>query len=65
MLAVLRLMSLFAAVPILALTNMPRVPSVVAVTVSTLLMICMSGRFVPAMAMMAEKVESVLINKLF
>jgi len=57
-LRVFRLMSLFAAVPILALTNMPRVPLVVAVTVSTLLMICMSGRFVPAMAMMTATVEA-------
>jgi predicted MFS family arabinose efflux permease len=57
-LRVFRLMSLFAAVPILALTNMPRVPLVVAVAVSTLLMICMSGRFVPAMAMMTATVEA-------
>jgi predicted MFS family arabinose efflux permease len=57
-LRVFRLMSLFAAVPILALTNLTRVPLVVAVTVSTLLMICMSGRFVPAMAMMTAAVEA-------
>jgi predicted MFS family arabinose efflux permease len=57
-LRVFRLMSLFAAVPILALTNLPRVPLVAAVTVSTLLMICMSGRFVPAMAMMTATVET-------
>ena len=57
-LRVFRLMSLSAAVPILVLTNLPRVPLVVAVTVSTLLMICMSGRFVPAMAMMTATVEA-------
>jgi predicted MFS family arabinose efflux permease len=57
-LRVFRLMSLFAVVPILALTNLPPVPLVVAVTVSTLLMICMSGRFVPAMAMMTATVEA-------
>jgi predicted MFS family arabinose efflux permease len=37
---------------------MPRVPLVVAVTVLTLLMICMSGRFVPSMAMMTATVEA-------
>jgi len=52
------LMSLAASIPIVALTNLPRVPVVVAVAVSTLLMICMSGRFVPAMAMMTATVES-------
>jgi predicted MFS family arabinose efflux permease len=57
-LRVFRLMSLFATVPILTLTNLPRVPLVVAVAVSTLLMICMSGRFVPAMAMMTATVEA-------
>jgi predicted MFS family arabinose efflux permease len=57
-LRVFRLMSLFAVVPILVLTNLPPVPLVVAVTVSTILMICMSGRFVPAMAMMTATVEA-------
>jgi predicted MFS family arabinose efflux permease len=51
-------MSIYAAVPIIALTNLPRVPLVVALATSTLLMICMSGRFVPAMAMMTATVES-------
>ncbi len=55
---VFTLMSLFALVPVLALTNLPRSPLVVALTVSTVLMICMSGRFVPAMAMMTATVES-------
>lgn len=57
-LRVFTLMSLSAAVPILALTNLPRVPLLVALATSTLLMICMSGRFVPAMAMMTATVES-------
>lgn len=57
-LRVFTIMSLTASVPILALTNLPRVPLVLALCVSTLLMICMSGRFVPAMAMMTSAVES-------
>src|ERR1044071_2701330 len=52
------IMSLTAAVPIIALTNLPRVPLLVAVAVSTLLMVCMSGRMVPAMAMMTASIES-------
>jgi predicted MFS family arabinose efflux permease len=57
-LRVFTLMSLAASVPIIALTNLPRVPLLVALATSTLLMICMSGRFVPAMAMMTATVES-------
>jgi predicted MFS family arabinose efflux permease len=57
-LRVFTLMSLAASIPIIALTNLPRVPMVVAVAISTVLMICMSGRFVPAMAMMTATVES-------
>jgi predicted MFS family arabinose efflux permease len=57
-LRVFTLMSLSASVPIVALTNLPRVPLIVALATSTLLMICMSGRFVPAMAMMTATVES-------
>jgi predicted MFS family arabinose efflux permease len=52
------IMSLCASVPILALTNLPRVPLIVAVAVSTLLMVCMSGRMVPAMAMMTASIEA-------
>ena len=55
---VFTLMSLFASIPVLALTNLPRVPLSIALAISTLLMICMSGRFVPAMAMMTAAVES-------
>jgi predicted MFS family arabinose efflux permease len=55
---VFTLMSLSATIPITALTHLPRVPLLVALATSTLLMICMSGRFVPAMAMMTATVES-------
>ena len=51
-------MSLAAVVPILLVTNLPAVPLVAAVAASTLLMICMSGRFVPAMAMMTASIEA-------
>jgi len=57
-LRVFTLMSLFASVPIIALTNLPHVPLLAALATSTLLMICMSGRSVPAMAMMTATVES-------
>ena len=57
-LRVFTLMSLSASVPVMALTNLPRVPLVAALAISTLLMICMSGRFVPAMAMMTATVEA-------
>jgi len=57
-LRVFTLMSLSALVPIIALTNLPRVPVLVALATSTLLMVCMSGRFVPAMAMMTATVEA-------
>jgi len=50
--------SLSAMVPILALTNLPRVPLIAALCTSTLLMICMSGRMVPAMALMTASIES-------
>ena len=55
---VFTLMSLSAIIPITALTHLARVPLLVALATSTLLMICMSGRFVPAMAMMTAAVES-------
>jgi predicted MFS family arabinose efflux permease len=55
---VFTLMSLFATLPIVTLTNLPRVPLLLALATSTTLMICMSGRFVPAMAMMTATVES-------
>lgn len=52
------LMSLSATVPLIAITNLPRVHLIVAVATSTLLMICMSGRMVPAMAMMTASIEA-------
>jgi predicted MFS family arabinose efflux permease len=55
---VFTLMSLSATIPVTALTHLPRVPLVVALATSTVLMICMSGRFVPAMSMMTAAVES-------
>ena len=50
--------ALSALLPVLLVTNLPQVPLVAAVAVTTLLMICMSGRFVPAMAMMTACVEA-------
>jgi len=55
---VFTLMSLAATIPILALTNLPRVPLVIALATSTLLMVCMSGRMVPAMALMTASIEA-------
>jgi len=55
---VFSLVSMAAVIPILLVTNLPVVPLVVAVAVSTLLMICMSGRFVPAMALMTASIET-------
>jgi predicted MFS family arabinose efflux permease len=57
-LKVFTITSLSTAVPILLLTNLPKVPLPVAVACSTLLMICMSARMVPAMAMMTAAVEA-------
>lgn len=54
---VFTVMSLAATVPILVLTNLPRVSLLTAVSISTLLMVCMSGRMVPAMAMMTASIE--------
>jgi predicted MFS family arabinose efflux permease len=57
-LKVFTITSLSTAVPILLLTNLPVVSLPVAVACSTLLMICMSARMVPAMAMMTAAVEA-------
>ncbi|MEO6034772.1 MAG: MFS transporter [Verrucomicrobiota bacterium] len=51
------IVSFVAAVPIIALTNLPHVPVGIAIAVSSLLMICMSGRMVPAMALMTANIE--------
>ncbi|MDB6065381.1 MAG: sugar transporter [Pedosphaera sp.] len=50
--------SLTTAVPILLITNLPRVPQLVAIGTSTLLFVCMSARMVPAMALMTASVEA-------
>jgi predicted MFS family arabinose efflux permease len=55
---VFRIVSLSTAVPILLVTNLHRVPLAVAILTTTLLFICMSGRMVPAMAMMTGVVEA-------
>ena len=57
-LRVFTLMSLAATIPILLITNLPRVSVVTAVAASTLLMVCMSGRMVPAMALMTASIEA-------
>lgn len=57
-LRVFTLMTLSTAIPILTLTNLPRVPLLAAIAASTVFMICMSGRFVPAMALMTSSIES-------
>jgi len=49
--------SLVMALPILAFTNLPKVPLAEALAVSTILMVCMTSRMVPAMAMMTAAVE--------
>ncbi len=56
-LRVFTLMSLSATIPVLLVTNLPRASVVVAVATSTLLMVCMSGRMVPAMALMTASIE--------
>jgi predicted MFS family arabinose efflux permease len=57
-LRVFRLVSLSTVVPLLLVTNLHRVPLVLAIATTTLLFICMSARMVPAMAMMTAVVEA-------
>jgi predicted MFS family arabinose efflux permease len=57
-LRVFTLASLSAILPIVALTNLPRAPLLAAIATSTLLMVCMSGRMVPAMALITASIES-------
>jgi predicted MFS family arabinose efflux permease len=52
------IMSACAVVPIILFTHLHRVPFVTGIGVTTLLMICMSGRFVPAMAMVTASVKA-------
>lgn len=55
---VLGIISAVAAVAAFALTNLPPVPVVVALLVTTLFMVAMSGRFPPAMALITNAVEA-------
>jgi multidrug resistance protein len=57
-LKVFTITSLSTAVPIFLITNLPRVSVVTAVATTALLMVCMSARMVPAMAMMTGAVEA-------
>ncbi len=57
-LKVFAITSLSAAVPILLITNLPQVPLPLMMVSFTLLMVCMSARFVPAMAMMTGAVAA-------
>jgi len=57
-LKVFTITSLTTALPIALVTNLPHVPLVAAMGAMTLLMICMSSRMVPAMAMMTGTVEA-------
>jgi len=52
------IMSSCAMVPILLFTNLHHVPFVAGIAVTTLLMVCMSGRFVPGMAMITASVQA-------
>jgi predicted MFS family arabinose efflux permease len=52
------IMSACATAPILIFTNLHRVPFLTGIGVTTLLMVCMSGRFVPAMAMITSSVQA-------
>ena len=56
-LRVFQICALSTVVPIVVLTNLPPVPLVVAVSVTTIFMIAMSSRMVPAMALMTVVVE--------
>jgi len=57
-LKVFTITSLATAVPILLITNLPKVPLPLMMVSFTLLMVCMSARFVPAMAMMTGAVSA-------
>jgi predicted MFS family arabinose efflux permease len=56
-LRVFKAAALTTIVPIVVLTNLPKVPLVAAITVSTVFMICMSSRMPPGMAMITSSVE--------
>jgi predicted MFS family arabinose efflux permease len=52
------LMSCSATAPILLFTNLHKAPFLAGIAVTTLLMVCMSGRAVPAMAMITASVKA-------
>jgi predicted MFS family arabinose efflux permease len=52
------IMSASAILPVLLFTNLGRVPFWAGIAATTILMICMSGRFVPAMAMITASVKA-------
>jgi len=52
------IMSASAVIPVLIFTNLHHVPFMEGIAVTTILMICMSGRFVPAMAMVTASVKA-------
>ena len=52
------IMSCFAIAPILVFTNLHRVPFLTGIAVTTVFMVCMSGRSVPAMAMITASVKA-------
>ena len=52
------IMSCFAMIPILVFTNLHHVPFLIGMTVTTVFMVCMSGRSVPAMAMITASVKA-------
>ncbi|MFN3345533.1 MAG: MFS transporter [Chloroherpetonaceae bacterium] len=54
---VFTLMSLSSMVAIYAITNVPQVPLVLALAITTLFMITMNGRLVPAVALVTSSVE--------
>lgn len=56
-LPVYRIMAVFSVLPIIALTNMPRLPLAAGMVVTAALMVFNSGRSVPAMALITASVE--------
>ena len=56
-LQVLGWLSILACIVVLILTNLPSAPLYVAMAITALFMISMSGRFTPAMAMVSNAVE--------
>ena len=57
-------MALLSLAPIVLVTHLPPVPLAVAIAVTTLFMVLVSGRFVPAMAMITASVEPRLRGQL-